>query len=113
MRKSLLFAAIIGLLSLTGCPQPITLKTINLNPSDISWGYQSQFSQNAACDFPLPGQGSFLNGLGPETLQPGEVDAGWEDIFDQGAQPFPCQEEQQTQYRGHVRFDLSQFDSIT
>src|SRR5208283_6132608 len=37
---------------------------------------------------------------------------GFEDIYDQGAEPFPCEEQQQTLYRGQVAFDLGEFDSI-
>ena len=105
-------AIALGLL-LAGCPRtPITLKTVALSPSQINGSYQYWYSQNAWCSVPLPGQGLFLNGLGPEPLGPGEVYSGFEDIYNKGADPFPCEEQQQTLYRGQVAFDLGQFDSI-
>jgi hypothetical protein len=99
---------------LAACP-PVTLKQITLNPvgtDGINWGYQSDFAQNGACDFPLPGQGTFLNGLGPATVPNGQFDVGYEDIFNNGAPPIPCQQEERTVYRGHVQFDLSNFPVI-
>jgi hypothetical protein len=99
-------------LMLTACP-PVTRKTINLSPTWITTSYQAQYSQNSFCDVPLPGQGLFLNGLGPEPFGPGEIIVGYEDIFDKGADPFPCEEEQQMLYRGRVVFDLSIFQNIT
>jgi uncharacterized protein YceK len=110
--KPALIAIVLGLL-LAGCPRtPITLKTVTLSPSQINGSYQYWYSQNAWCSVPLPGQGLFLNGLGPEPLGPSEIYSGFEDIYDQGAQPFPCEEQQQTLYRGQVAFDLGEFDSI-
>jgi hypothetical protein len=108
-------AAGTALLALAGCPQPVTLKTVTLSAAatdGLSGSYYSSFWQSWECDFPLPGQGFFLNGLGPATLPPGEVYSGWEDIYNQGAQPLPCEQAQQTLYRGHVMFDLSQFTAI-
>jgi hypothetical protein len=58
----------------------------------------------------VPGSGLFLNGLGPEPSNPGEAPSGFDDIYNQGAQPLPCNEQEQILYRGHVQFDLSQFD---
>jgi len=110
--KPALIAITLGLL-LAGCPRtPITLKTVILSPPQINGSYQYWYSQNAWCSVPLPGQGLFLNGLGPEPLGPSEIYSGFEDIYDQGAQPFPCEEQQQTLYRGQVAFDLGEFDSI-
>jgi hypothetical protein len=110
--KPALIEIALGLL-LAGCPRtPITLKTAMLSPSQINGSYQYWYSQNAWCSVPLPGQGLFLNGLGPEPLGPSEVYSGFEDIYNQGAEPFPCEEEQQTLYRGQVAFDLSEFDNI-
>ena len=100
--------------ALTGCPPttPITLKTITLSPIAVDPPYQYSYSNSWECSVPLPGQGLFTNGLGPEPVGPGETTVGWEDIYDEGAQPFPCEEEQQTIYRGHVQFDVSQFDAV-
>jgi len=100
-------------LSLIGCPPtPIKLKTVTLNPIAVDPPYQYSYSQSWECNVPLPGQGLFLNGLGPEPVRAGETTVGWEDIYDEGAQPFPCEEEQQTIYRGHVQFDVSKFDAV-
>jgi hypothetical protein len=103
--------AIAFVLLITGC-SPVTLKTAILSPSQVTWSYQSQYSQNAWCDVPLPGQGLFLNGLGPEPANPGEAPSGYDDIFDQGAPPFACVEQEQILYRGQFQFDLSQFYSV-
>jgi hypothetical protein len=100
-------------ISLTGCPpSPVTLKTITLTPDAVDPPYQYSYYQSWECSTPLPGQGLFTNGLGPEPVMPGETTVGWEDIYNEGAQPFPCEEEQQTIYRGHVHFDVSQFDAV-
>ena len=69
-----------------------------------------QYSQNAWCN--VPGGGLFTNGLGPEQIGAGELWSGFEDIYNKGADPFPCIEQEQLLYRGQVAFDLSQFDSI-
>ncbi|HUI22607.1 MAG TPA: hypothetical protein VLZ74_16420 [Methylocella sp.] len=112
-RVPMVIALGLGLL-LAGCPRtPVTLKTVTLTPSQMNGSYRYWYSQNAWCSVPLPGQGLFLNGLGPEPLGPGEVYSGFEDIYNKGAEPFPCEEQQQTLYRGQVAFDLSQFDNIT
>lgn len=103
------------LLGLTGCPNPAMLKTVTVMPTSTdgtNGGYQSQYNQNFWCKVPLPGQGFFLNGLGPATLPGGQVYSGYEDIFNSGPGPFPCQEEQQTLYRGHIQFDFSPWDVI-
>jgi hypothetical protein len=101
----------IGLcLVLSACPKPIVLKTVVLQPDSVTSGYQTNFAQSWECSVPLPGQGGFLNGLGPEPSNPGEAPSGFTDIFNQGAQPFPCNEQEQILYRGHIHFDLSAFD---
>lgn len=110
MKRAL--AAIASLLFLTGCP-PRPLKTITLEPSQLNWSSRYWYKQNAWCSVPLPGQGIPTEGLGPEPVGPGEVIVGFEDVYFRGADPFPCEEEQETLYRGQVGFDLSRFDSIT
>ena len=105
-------------LLLTACPpgQQPTIRTITLNPTQTdgtNWSQQHAYSQSWECDVPWPpGAGFFLNGLGPEPVPGGEIDVGYEDIFNQGAQPFPCEQEQEMLYRGHVMFDFSMFDAI-
>ncbi len=85
--KPALIAIVLGLL-LAGCPRtPITLKTVTLSPSQINGSYQYWYSQNAWCSVPLPGQGLFLNGLGPEPLGPSEIYSGFEDSKYPPAEP--------------------------
>jgi len=105
------FSAMAAAFLLSGCPQG-TIKSITLSPSQTNGTSQYWYSQNAYCDVSLPGQGLFTNGLGPQTTGPGEAYSGFEDIYNRGADPFPCIEQQQTLYRGQVFFDLSRFDSI-
>jgi hypothetical protein len=97
-------------LLLAGCGNP-TLKTIILQPVTLGSEYQTDYSQTWECSVPLPGQGLYVNGLGPEPSNSGEVPSGFTDIFNHGADPFPCDEKMQILYRGRVKFDLSQFDA--
>ena len=100
-------------MGLTGCPPtPIKLKTVKLLPDVVDPPYQYSYFQSWECSVPLPGNGLFTNGLGPEPVNPGETTVGWEDIYNAGSQPLPCEEEQQTIYRGHVHFDVSKFDVV-
>jgi hypothetical protein len=101
-------------LLLVGCPpSPVTLQTITLNPTAINPSTWNWSQSNAWCDVPLPGQGLWLEGTGPEPLGPGEVYSGYEDIYESGPGPFGCVFQQQRLYRGQFQFDLSQFSSIT
>lgn len=100
------------LLTLSGCPQPVTLKQVVLRPTMVDAASYYSSSQSGACDIPLPGQGLPLQGTGPEPLGSGEVYAGFEDLFQPGAQPIPCNRVQQTLYRGHVMFDFGQFAKV-
>jgi hypothetical protein len=110
MDKCRLIIVAASCLFLAGCPKPVTLKTIVLQPTSVTSGYQTAFAQSWECDVPLPGQGGFLNGLGPEPSNAGEAPSGFDDIYNHGADPFQCNEQEQILYRGHVQFDLSQFD---
>ncbi len=102
------------LLLLGGCPPtPVTLKTVTLAPSAQRWASWEKDFTNAWCYIPLPGQGLFLNGTGPETSGDGELISGFDDIYDSGSGPFACTYQQQRQYRGHLAFDLSQFDAVS
>jgi hypothetical protein len=100
-------------LLLAACPQPITLKTVTLTPSLVGGVSQPYSWQNFACNVPLPGQGLPTNGTGSAALSPGQAYSGYENIYFQGAPPFPCEEGTQWTYRGHVQFDLSRFGTIT
>lgn len=114
MKLNILLAVIISLFCLTGCPPtpPITLKTVILNPTNISHPSYFSYSQTWECNVPLPGQGLYANGLGAEPVGPGQSTVGYEDIFNAGAQPLPCNEQEQTIYRAHVQFDTSKFDTV-
>jgi len=103
------FLPFLSLLLLTGC-NPVTLKTITLNPTQVTSNYQTAYSETWECS--APWGGLYTNGLGPEPSNPGEAPSGYDDIFNQGANPLPCNEQEQILYRGQVQFDLSQFDSI-
>jgi hypothetical protein len=96
--------------SLVGCQPSITLKTITLNPTTVGSGIENHYSQTWECS--VPGSGLYTNGLGPETVNSGEAPSGFDDIYNQGAQPFPCNEQEQILYRGHVQFDLSKFSKV-
>ena len=101
---------IAGLLLLTGCPPlPVTLKTVTLQPTDLSYGDQYDHSWSNVCDVPQPLP---TYGTGPPQTSSGETLAGWFDLWYPGAQPFPCNNAYQTIVRGHVRFDLRQFDAV-
>ena len=101
----------VAALFLFGCGQG-TIRTITLSPMQTNGSYQSWYSNNIFCYIPVPGQGFWTNGLGPETVGPGELYSGFEDVYNHGADPFACIEQQQALYRGQVSFDLSAFDSI-
>jgi hypothetical protein len=97
-------------IALTGCPPtPVTLKTVVLSPTDVSYGYQYNHSWSWECDVP---QGLPTYGTGPGPVSSGETLVGWYDYFIPGAQPLPCNNAYQYITRGHVQFDLSQFDAI-
>jgi hypothetical protein len=100
---------------LGGCPlnPPIMVKTITLNPTVVNPSTWYWTSSNSWCDVPLPGQGLWLEGTGPEPVGPGEAYSGYEDIYESGPPPFGCVFQQQRLYRGQVQFDLSQFSSVS
>jgi hypothetical protein len=98
------------LMTLTGCPPtPISLNCVLLSPTDLSDGAQWDHSWTWECNVPGPLP---TYGTAPETPPAGQILAGWQDAFYPGAQPLPCNNAYQYVYRGHVRFDLSQFDAI-
>jgi hypothetical protein len=109
-------------LFLAGCPKPIVLKTLTLNASKVGSSYEYSFSQTWECSVPLPGQGLYVNGLGPEQANFGEANSGEDQIFNQGADPFPCNEQEDIIYRGQFSFvsqepqliptDLTMFNSV-
>ena len=107
-RRFILGSAVVLLITLTGCPPtPIALKTVVLSPSPgVVFSYREHDSNSGPC-FNVP-----TYGTGPEVVPPGQIAVGWEDTFVPGAQPFPCNYQQQMLYRGHVQFDLRRFDSI-
>jgi hypothetical protein len=70
-------------LFLAGCPKPIVLKTFTLNATQVTSSNEWAYSQTLECSVPLPGQGLYLNGLGPEQSNPGEANSGEDQIFKQ------------------------------
>lgn len=109
MKKLMTLISMFGLLGLAGCPMPVVLKTVVLQPSDLSWEDQYDHSWSNICDLPgpLPAYGT-----GPPQTGSGETLIGWFDLYYPGAQPFPCNNSYQTIVRGHVAFDLRQFDAV-
>ena len=107
MKRVLITTLLLPLL-LGGCPpMPVTLKTITLRPSLDEFGEQSWFL-NSFCAGVAP------FGTGPVSPAPsGQIYVGFQDVYARGAEPFPCQWEDDLLYRGHITFDLSQFDAIT
>jgi len=74
-------------LFLAGCPKLLSSNFhAQCHPSNSSneWAY----SQTLECSVPLPGQGLYLNGLGPEQSNPGEANSGEDQIFKHCSRPF-------------------------
>ena len=101
MMRALL--AIGVLLLLCGCPPtPVTLKTVTLSPSQLTASYEYWISEGPC--LPSFGTGDWW------PPGPGQVPSGFDDGFQSGS--FGCDAEEQQLYRGHVAFDLRQFDQI-
>jgi hypothetical protein len=111
MRRWLIAVPILLLLC-GSCTTPLTTKTITLNPTMVNYSDEYWDSSSTWCSVPLPGQGVPLYGTGPPPVGPWQAFAGYQDIYEPGAQPFPCNYNQQNLYRGQVAFDLSQFKEI-
>jgi len=88
-----------------GC-NPVTLKTIDLPLSNHGTG-TSGFRGS---------QGFCLSAGNPPAspLSPGanQIMVGFDDFFNPGSDPFPCDDIRAAIFRGGVAFDVSQFDSI-
>jgi hypothetical protein len=102
--KQALMPVILGLLFF-GC-HPVTLKTLDLQPVDIKTGLTGIAGSHGWCfsaGNPPPS---------PFSAGAGEVLVGFDDYFKPGSNPFPCDDIRVAVFRGGVRFDVSQFDSI-
>jgi hypothetical protein len=109
MRRWLIVLPVLVLL-FGGCPTPVTLKTVTLNPTALNWSTWYWDASNAWCS--VPGGGVWLEGTGPEPVGPGETYSGYEDIYESGPPPAGCTYQEQRLYRGWFAFDLSQFNTI-
>jgi hypothetical protein len=89
----------------SGC-NPVTLKTIDLSPTDFATGTSG-----------IAGSIGFCLSAGnppPSSFSPGngQVLVGFDDFFKPGSDPFPCNDVRDTIFRAGVQFDVSRFDSI-
>jgi hypothetical protein len=99
-------------LLLAGCTTG-QLETLTLLPARILPSERRNDDQSGACNIPLPGQGLSTTGTGPSFQnRPREILVGFEDAFQAGAPPIPCNQKHMILYRGNVAFDLKDFDSI-
>jgi hypothetical protein len=101
-----------SLLFLAGCTTG-QLETRTLFPARIVPLEHRNDDQSGACNIPLPGQGLSTTGTGPGFQnRPKEILVGFEDAFQAGAPPIPCNQKHMILYRGNVAFDLKDFDKI-
>ncbi len=109
LRKYLTLASLILLaLTLTGCDKctPVTLKTIDLQPGRIVQASPGVRGSSGWClSAGNPPQSSFSPG-------PRQIIVGFDNFFEAGSDPFPCDDIRAVVFRGAVPFDISQFDSI-
>jgi len=88
-----------------GC-NPVTLKTIDLPPSNFKTGRSGFQGSKGYC---------LSSGNPPPTsFSPGanQIIVGFDDFFRPGTEPFPCDDIRAAIFRGGVAFDVSQFDSV-
>jgi hypothetical protein len=88
-----------------------TFNTVTLTPVTGGNNAHRYDWQNGACSIPLGGLP--LGGTAPASAPPYQAYSGYENIYFQGAPPVPCDQGTQFTYSGYVRFDLSQFSTIT
>jgi hypothetical protein len=90
-------------------PLATRVKTITLQPQMPLW-----ISHYARFDGPVCGLDS--RGLGVSQvfgfLATDQAVSGFDHFYERGDDPLPCVRKQEILYRGNVRFDLSQFDSM-
>ncbi len=88
-----------------GCPQ-VTLKTLDLQPTRVATGtdgFQGSMGYCLSAGHPPPT--AFSPGAG-------RVMVGFDDFFDPGSDPFPCDDIRAVNFRAGLLFDVSQFDSL-
>lgn len=108
MKRLRLLLALLLPVMLGGCPPgTVTLKTVTLSPSAVNNSSEQSWYVNSLCMAPPP------FGTGPSAAAPaGQMYVGFQDVYFQGPAPFPCEWEDDLIFRGHVTFDLRQFDVI-
>ena len=92
-------------LLLSGCA-PVMLKTVELQPLTTTTGTSGESGSFGFCA---------SQGKTPATTfspAPAQMMVGYDDFFRAGTQPFACDDVRVSVFRGGVKFDLSQFDSI-
>jgi hypothetical protein len=106
LRSAFILAGVVLGQGCQGCP-PVTLKTLDLNPSTT----------------PATGNSGILGSIGyclkagnppPSTFSPGagQMMVGFDNFFKAGTPPLPCNDVRAAIFRSGVMFDVSQFDSI-
>lgn len=93
-------------LILGGCPPANTLKTLDLAPVNLATGTSGVAGANGWCTSP--------GSVPPTTFSPGRGQAivGFDDYFQPGAQPFPCNHLRDDIFRAGVQFDLLKFKQV-
>lgn len=88
-----------------GCP-PVTLKSTDLSPTNRPTGSSGTAGSVGYC--------LSAGNIPPSTFSAGsgQVMVGFDNYFEAGSDPFPCDDIRAIVFRGGLRFDLSQFDSI-
>jgi hypothetical protein len=94
-----------AMLALAACT-PVTLNTVELQPSNFATGTSGFAGSVGWCVSP--------GNIPPVEFSPGtgQVMVGTDDYFKPGADPFPCDDLRGTNFRAGFIYDLSQFDSI-
>lgn len=108
-RKNVTLALLFLLaLTLSGCDRctPVTLKTIELQPGRIAQGTPGVRGSSGWClSSGNPPASSFSPG-------PRQIIVGFDNFFEAGSDPFPCDDIRAVVFRGAVPFDVTQFDSV-
>lgn len=99
-------AVVLAPLVLGGCPPGPTLRTLDLTPVNLSTGTSGAAGAEGWC--------VSAGSVPPTTFSPGrgQVIVGFDDYFQPGAQPFPCNHLRDDVFRAGVQFDLSQFKKV-
>jgi hypothetical protein len=104
-RAALFLMAALTVSGCQGCP-PVTLKTLDLNPTSLAVGTSGVSGSTGWClSAGNPPPSTFSAGKG-------QLMAGFDNFFKAGAPPFPCNDVRAVVFRSGVLFDVSQFDSI-